>query len=117
MNDMFNEVNEKTLRDCRTDTFCIDLKGQVLRCRYCLEKSLPDNQNSVSTDELSNMVFESMIHASCPETDFMNESRVAIPFSGERCDLMTYKYPLDDLYSSLGFFSGDETSCCNKKNE
>ncbi len=58
INDMFDEVDEQTLRDCRTDTFRMDLKGQVLRCRYCLERRLPDNLNSVSTDELSNMVLE-----------------------------------------------------------
>ena len=55
----------------------MDLKGQVLRCRYCLERRSPDNQNSLSTDKLSNLVLESMMRAGCPETDFMNESRVA----------------------------------------
>ncbi len=50
------------------------------------------------------MVLEFIMHVSCPEIYCMNESRVAFPFSRERYDLMTYRYPFDDLSSSSGFF-------------
>ncbi len=65
--DMSQEVDAQTLRDCRAESHCMELKGQVMKCRYCAERDLPAESSKVSTVTLTNMALESIKHAKCSE--------------------------------------------------
>ena len=91
------------------------LGGKVLQCKVCSDKYGSDPVSGVSTIDVSNMVLKSLknkcdeIHN--PETNdgtHQSEDDITFPPSKERRDIMTYRYPLDDLSSDSDFYCHSE---------
>ena len=83
------------------------LGGKVLQCKVCSHKYASDPISGVSTIDVSNMVLKSLkkkcdeIHPH--ETNLgtpLSKDNITFPPSKERCDIMTYRYPLDNVSSN-----------------
>lgn len=58
--EMFEETDLQTLRDCQNENLRMELGGKVLNCKYCTEKNEKDPRGSVSTIELLDMVLKGL---------------------------------------------------------
>ena len=91
------------------------LGGKVLQCKVCSDKYGSDPISGVSTIDVSNMVLKALknkcdeIHH--PDTNdgtHKSDDEITFPPLKERCDILTYRYPLDDLYSDSNFYCNNE---------
>ncbi len=107
MQEMFDEAKPQMLRDCRSESKRMLLGGKVLQCKVCSHKNASDPISCVSTIDVSNMVLTSLkkkcdeIHDH--ETNFgtyPSEDNITFTPLKERCDIMTYHYPLDNVSSN-----------------
>ena len=91
------------------------LGGKVLQCKVCSDKYGSDPISGVSTIDVSNMVLKSLKkkcdeihpHDTNPGTHLSKEN-ITFPPLKERCGIMTYRYPLDDLSSNSHFYCNSE---------
>ena len=87
----------------------------MLRCKVCSHKDASDSIAGVSTIEVSDMALKSIKkkcdeihhHETSPGIHVSDES-ITFPPSKERRDIMTYRYPLDDLSSDSDFYNNSE---------
>jgi hypothetical protein len=104
--DMFEEVHDQKMRDCRSESLQLECQGRILQCEHCKENGVISAESFSSTVHLSNMELESLkkrcisldSHIGC----ITNE--IELPLSRERCDLMTFCYSVDQDGLNSGFF-------------
>ncbi len=108
---MFDESEPQILRDCMSESMRMSLGGKVLQCKVCSHKHAGDLMAGFSTIDVSNMVLKSIkkkcddLYHHKPNLDtHVSEDSITFPRLKERCDIMTYHYPLDDLSSESPFY-------------
>ena len=47
ISDMFQEKDAQTLRDCRSESHWMEVKGQVMECKYCIENGFSGETSQV----------------------------------------------------------------------
>ena len=109
--EMIDESGSQILRYFRNESKGMVLGGKVLHCKVCSHKDFSAPISGVSTIEASNMVLKSikkkcdnLHHSETNPGTHVSQDNIAFPPLTEKCDIMTYHYPLDDLSSNSHFY-------------
>ena len=99
VNDLFEETDDlQELRDARNKHFCLDIEGKILKCKCCGSK--------VSSSDLFNATLKAYKKRSDEQHNLSDHGEDTIqdeqdetifPPTRYRQDIMTYRYPIDNL--------------------
>ena len=101
ISELFSEADLQDLRDCRNKHLSVEFQGKILVCNHC--------GNRISTPQLNDMIVD-CYRRECSLTDdaILPSPQVQFPLSKARRDIMTYRFPLDNLTSnSTDFFKNE----------
>jgi hypothetical protein len=105
--EMFSEVDLQDLRDCRHKDLSHKFEGKILKCKHCKtgdDDNPPSLKDRISTTELNDMVVRSYANRREADPFHINNDldhdvpgSVSFPLNRYRMDIMTYRYPIDNM--------------------
>jgi hypothetical protein len=94
--EMFSQSELQDLRDSRNKDLLHKFEGKILLCRQCEATQDSPLNDRISTPELSDIVINSHKINSTTQPN-RDESEITFPPDKYRVDIMTYRYPIDEM--------------------